>query len=168
MNRFSRVCAEILILLVGAGVVGTVSNSFIIAKGIDITRDYFPELPGHELQVAGFEDMVEYSDLLFESDGFIVILDARTDESYREGHIPGALQVDHYQKDKYLPDIMPMLEEAGVIVVYCNGGDCEDSILLATSLIQQHALNYDNVFVYEGGIKEWQDRGQEVAVGNDP
>jgi rhodanese-related sulfurtransferase len=187
MNRFSKTCAEILILVIVAGIVGIVSNSFIIAKGININENYFPELvrpprpplpgeddrppddaPEHGLQVAGFEDMVEYADLLFESDGFVVILDARTDEAYQEGHISGALQVNHYQKDKYLPDIMPMLEEAGVIVVYCNGGDCEDSILLATSLIQQFAINYDNVYVYEGGIKEWQEREQELTVGNDP
>ncbi len=185
MNRFSRTCTEILILVIVAGVIGIVSNSFIIAKGININENYFqrldppgppidkvdgtdPDAPEHGLQVAGFEDMVEYADLLFESDGFVVILDARTDEAYQEGHISGALQVNHYQKDKYLPDIMPMLEEAGVIIVYCNGGDCEDSILLATSLIQQFAINYDNVYVYEGGIKEWQEREQELTVGNDP
>lgn len=180
-----KTCLEMAGILVAACAVGVIANS-INADGIQIGNDYFPklsppppddnggdeprddQLPEHGLQSASFEDVAEYADLLFESDGYIMILDARDDASYKEGHIPGALQVNHYKQDKYLPDIMTMLEEAGVIVVYCNGGNCEDSILLATSLISQHGLPHENVYVYEGGIKEWKDRNQALTEGMDP
>ena len=44
-------------------------------------------------------------------------------------------------------------------VLYCNGGDCEDSQLLASKLL---ALGYRNVFDYRGGVGDWKRNGGRV------
>ena len=62
-----------LILLLGAGVVGIISNSFIIAKGINIRENYFERLepedgPEHGLQVADFEHVFARTRILIPSE----------------------------------------------------------------------------------------------------
>ena len=58
----------------------------------------------------------------------IVFIDARDDRHYQEGHIPGAYQFDRYYPEKHLPAVLPACLNARNIVVYCSGGNCEDSL----------------------------------------
>ncbi|UCG32961.1 MAG: rhodanese-like domain-containing protein [Phycisphaerales bacterium] len=98
----------------------------------------------------------------------IVFLDARDEDGYVDDHVPGAVLVNHYRQAKYLPAVMPRLMNAETIFVYCSGGDCEDSRFLASSLIYDHGLSSDTVFVYEGGIEEWIAKGKPTRKGNEP
>ena len=50
------------------------------------------------------------------------------------------------------------------IVTYCSGRECEDSLELATSLIQ---MGYDRVNVYIDGYPVWQKKGYPVDTGHD-
>lgn len=122
----------------------------------------------HGLQPAGSEKALKWFKDMPTSDGLVVFVDARPDLEYEEGHIPGALHVDHYRQDEYLPAVMDRLEAAQVIVVYCNGGDCEDSIFLSNDLIYEHGLPYEHVFLYEGGMKDWNAKGRPVRKGDAP
>ena len=103
-----------------------------------------------------------------QGDESIVFLDARDEDGYVDDHIRGALLVDHYRQAKYLPAVMPRLMNAENIFVYCSGGDCEDSRFLASSLIYDHGLSSDTVFVYEGGVEEWIVKGKPTRRGNEP
>ena len=51
------------------------------------------------------------------------------------------------------------------IVVYCSGGECEDSHMLATKL---HMAGFDNALVYKDGFPDWQKRGLPVHTGDTP
>jgi rhodanese-related sulfurtransferase len=97
------------------------------------------------------------------SGGGIVFLDARNDQAYTAGHIPGAYQLDYYYKEKYLPTVLPVLMSAVTIVVYCNGGECEDSELTA-SLLLQAGIPPSRIFVYAGGFSEWEAVGLPVEL----
>ncbi len=96
--------------------------------------------------------------------GAYVFVDARDDDAFREGHIPGAFQFDHYKLDRYLADVMPAVQQALKVVVYCNGGDCEDSEFAALHLLANGA-NPELVHVYVGGIKQWRAAGLPVETG---
>ena len=95
----------------------------------------------------------------------IVFLDARNDDDYLEGHIPGAYHFDHFHFDKYLPTIMPLCQAAQQIVVYCGGGDCELSENAAAMLGTDLRIPKEKIFVYGGGMTEWRNKGLPIETG---
>ena len=98
--------------------------------------------------------------------GLIAFIDARPgDEHYREGHIPGAWQFDHFHPENQLATILPACQTAQQIVVYCNGGECEDSEFAAMFLKDTVKVPPEKLFVYAGGIKEWESAGRPVELG---
>jgi len=86
--------------------------------------------------------------------GSIIFVDARNEQHYQEAHIPGAYHFDHYHPELYLPTLFPVLQQAQKIVVYCNGGECEDSEFAAIHL-GEYGIPKERILVYAGGIKEW-------------
>ena len=104
-----------------------------------------------------------FHDPLYERGG-IIFIDARNDEHYQSGHIPGAYQFDNYHPENYMGTVFPVCQAAQKIVVYCNGGNCEDSQFAALTLRDAQIPN-DKLFVYTGGITEWTNRGYPVELG---
>ena len=94
----------------------------------------------------------------------VVFIDARNDQEYQEGHIPGAYQLDHYRVENYLGTVLPVCQTAEEIVVYCLGGDCEDSEFAALTL-SQAGIPKTKLFVYGGGFTEWKTHGLPIEVG---
>ena len=94
----------------------------------------------------------------------IVFIDARDDQHYQAGHIPGAYQFDHYHAENYLATVMPLCQGAQQIVVYCNGGECEDSEFAAT-MLKDLGIGKEKIFVYGGGITEWNRSGRKIETG---
>lgn len=96
--------------------------------------------------------------------GLVVFIDARDDQHYAAGHIPGAWQFHHYRADDYLPTILPVCLTAMQVVVYCNGGECEDSEFAAI-MLRDAGVPRETLFVYAGGIIEWKAGGLPVETG---
>jgi len=94
----------------------------------------------------------------------IVFIDARDDRHYAEGHIPGAYQFDRYYPEKHLSAVLPACLNATKIVVYCTGGDCEDSEFAALAL-RDAGAPLERIVVYVGGMTEWTANGLPVEVG---
>ena len=59
---------------------------------------------------------------------------------------------------------MPVCRKAEQIVVYCNGGDCDDSETAAL-LLRDMGIPNQKLFVYGGGIAEWKANGLPVETG---
>ena len=97
--------------------------------------------------------------------GPIIFIDARNDEHYREGHIPGAYQLDRYHPENYLAAVLPACQVAQQVVVYCAGGDCEDSEFAALLLRDSAGVAGQKLFVYSGGMTEWASRGLPIEEG---
>lgn len=95
----------------------------------------------------------------------VVFIDARADQQYQQGHIPGAYQFDYYHWDNYLAAILPLCTAAEQIVLYCNGGACEDS-LLAARLLASANVPAQKLYVYNGGITEWATNGLPIELGS--
>ncbi len=96
--------------------------------------------------------------------GAIVFIDARDEEHYLGGHIPGAYEFDPYHPEKYFPAVLPVCRAAEQIVVYCNGGDCDDS-KTAALLLRDVGIASRKMVIYGGGITEWTTNHQPVEVG---
>jgi rhodanese-related sulfurtransferase len=94
----------------------------------------------------------------------IVFVDARDDRHYQEGHIPGAWQFDPYHAEIHLATVLPVCQAAERIVVYCTGGECEDSEFAAI-LLRDAGLPKEKLFVYGGGMTEWTTSGLPVEIG---
>jgi rhodanese-related sulfurtransferase len=116
------------------------------------------------LQVVNGEQAAElFHDPLYQQ-GAIIFIDARNDEHYQGGHIPGAYQFDNYHPENYMGTVFPVCQAAQKIVIYCNGGNCEDSQFAALTLRDAQIAN-EKLFVYAGGITEWTNRGNAIELG---
>ena len=97
-------------------------------------------------------------------DGRIVFVDARNPDDYQEGHVPGAYELDPYHPEKELGTVLPICQAAEEVVVYCTGGDCEDSDTAAI-LLQDCGVPGQKVFVYGGGFPAWKAARLPVETG---
>ena len=116
------------------------------------------------LQVVNGDEAAKLFHSALYQEGGIIFIDARNDEHYQGGHIPGAYQFDNYHPENYMGTVFPVCQSAQKIVVYCNGGNCEDSQFAALTLRDAQIPN-DKLFVFTGGITEWTNRGNAVELG---
>jgi rhodanese-related sulfurtransferase len=92
------------------------------------------------------------------TDGTYVFVDARADDPYQAGHIPGAIQCDYYRIDYYFPEVMQKASAAEKIIVYCNGGDCEDSLYVCGELLKAD-IPRAHILLFKGGWEAWTQAG---------
>ena len=88
--------------------------------------------------------------------GTAVLIDARRASLYKEGHLPRAVSLPAEETAKTLPSDVLALPREGTIVVYCEGGDCQSSLLLAKRL---HGERFKDIRVMTGGWAGWQAAG---------
>ena len=85
---------------------------------------------------------------LMDSESGYIIIDARTQEEYDEGHIPGAILIPEYEiADRAETEL---LDKNQLILVYCRSG--RRSKIAAEELVK---LGYTNVKEF-GGIIDWE------------
>ena len=125
--------------------------------------DRHPAYPYKEIT---FEEAVAIFDDPNTATGLNVFIDARDDDAYESGHIPGAIQADHYRLEEYIDRLLDFVQAAEKVVVYCNGGDCEDSMFLCSDLLD-FDVSCDKIHLYPGGWEEWAARNMPVAKGRE-
>ncbi len=94
----------------------------------------------------------------------VVFIDARNDEQYQHGHIPGAYHLDPYRPEKYLAAVLPPCQIAEEVVVYCTGGDCEDS-QFAAILLRDAGIPIQRLRIYGLGFTDWQSNHLPIEMG---
>ncbi len=97
----------------------------------------------------------------------VPFLDARRTRDYLEGHVAGARPVSVWESDVDQKVVALLGERDGSqpLVLYCSGGDCEDSHLLAQKL---WGAGFNNNLVYRDGFPDWVKRGGAVRRGEAP
>lgn len=101
----------------------------------------------------------------------VLFLDARRTSVYEQGHISGARPYSVWESD--IDDkVRKLFDERGdpqsqslPIVIYCSGGDCEDSHMLAQKL---WGIQFNDIYVYKDGFPDWQQHGGPVHTGANP
>jgi len=86
--------------------------------------------------------------------GLYMLIDARRPRDFAAGHLPGARHYDPYYPEQVDEVLLSELQAASRVVVYCNGGDCEDSESAALQLLGA-GVPAEAIQVYVGGISEW-------------
>lgn len=132
-------------------------------EGIETCRDYFAK-PQHSFPTVDTEEFEEYAVYLEDEAGDVVYLDARRRGQYERGHVPGAWNVPR-NDPAALEAALAALQDAAYVVIYCQGGNCEDSIFLAEDLVYRHGVDPSIVHIYEPGWEEWQKRGGAERAG---
>lgn len=91
--------------------------------------------------------------------GTAVFMDAREEEAYNDGHIPGAMNVPYDKLPKYYETITSTIANDQIIICYCWGPTCDFSDNLASELAM---MGYKNVVVFKGGWDAWQEAGYPI------
>jgi rhodanese-related sulfurtransferase len=100
-----------------------------------------------------------------------LFLDARRTAVFVEGHIAGARPYSVWESDidqkinALFAERSDPHEQNLPIVIYCSGGECEDSHMLAEKL---WGIQFNNIYVYKDGYPDWLRRGGAVRKGAQP
>lgn len=78
----------------------------------------------------------------------VVLVDVRTPDEYKEGHIDRAIEID-FRSDGFLDECLKKLPRDKKIAIYCRNGFCSHS---AAKMLQEKG--YDVVDLI-GGYNEW-------------
>ncbi len=93
-----------------------------------------------KLTAAEAKEMIDNED--------VIILDVRTEEEFRQGHIEGAILIPDYDLDKLAEEKLP--DKDATILIYCRTGN--------RSKLSSHLLigmGYQNIYDF-GGILDWR------------
>jgi rhodanese-related sulfurtransferase len=180
-----------LLVALGGLLFAVVANQ-VSPRGLNLSRNYFPgatgtnqsavrettvittnqspaEVAAGQVKAAGLKLASEQQVITWLAEPGhqtqkIVFVDARNEDEYLKGHLPGALIFYPYEPEKYFPTVVPACQSADQIVVYCHGGDCDDS-LSAANLLKQVGIAADKLWIYGGGMSEWETNGQPMEIG---
>lgn len=94
------------------------------------------------------------------ADKHVTLLDANGTDSYRDGHIPGAIDFasDGSKLEKALPK-----DKSALIVAYCGGPQC---MAYKEAAAKAKALGYTNVKHFTAGISGWKSAGEKTEKGS--
>jgi rhodanese-related sulfurtransferase len=98
----------------------------------------------------------------------VLFLDARRTKDYEQGHVRGARPFSIWESDiddKVLALLREERDPTQPVVLYCSGGDCEDSHMLGQKLF---GAGFNNLLVYKDGFPDWVKRGGPVGFGGRP
>lgn len=101
--------------------------------------------PGTEIS-----EFVDREDLLW--------VDARSETSFREGSIPGAVLVNEGDWEAGVERFLEVWEPDLTVVVYCDSEACGASEAVAARLREE--LGIERVEVLKGGWREWLEQGR--------
>jgi rhodanese-related sulfurtransferase len=126
--------------------VKTVSDSVLFGKG-EIKEKYFDKVVGYDQ----IKKLIGKDDVQF--------IDARSPEQYAKGHIGNAINLfPQMENQEELLNNVNELPHNKILIVYCDGGNCDLSHELAKILFD---FGYKQTFLYRGGWEEWEKRKSE-------
>jgi rhodanese-related sulfurtransferase len=81
--------------------------------------------------------------------GSFTLLDIRTIEEYKAGHIKGAKQIDFYQTEAFI-NYLQTLERDKNYLIYCRSGHRS-----GLALVAMKKMGFTNAADLEGGYSSW-------------
>lgn len=107
-------------------------------------------------------DPLEAAALMREHEGRkdFLLLDVRTVEEFRQGHIEGARQLDYYAPD--FTERFATLDRNATIVLYCRSGNRTSKV---SALARQ--LGFTRIFDLRGGILSWIKAGLPLTTSGE-
>lgn len=102
---------------------------------------------------------------LFNGNPPAYFIDARRKDQYEAGHVRDAfrLPLDAFKGRE--PAHMAVMPREDVYVVYCDGGNCDESVAVQKQLL---LAAYTKVYVMHAGYPGWVAAGHPTQTGEDP
>lgn len=101
--------------------------------------------------------------------GMADFIDARRGDEYAEGHIAGSFNIPPRAFSGQTPAAIQsqdhLVPDGRAVIIYCNGGDCDASHLVAQRLDE---MGFQHVFIMVEGYPVWAERGYPTETGPDP
>ncbi len=120
----------------------------------------FPLRPGQPIREISSREAAE----AFQAG--VPFLDARRTAEFELGRVRGAWSLPMWEStlEERLIEFEAKVNRPpeAALVLYCGGGSCEDSHLLASRLFQ---LGYRNLLIYRDGYPEWVAQGRPSTKG---
>lgn len=91
----------------------------------------------------------------------VQFVDARNASEFAKGHLPAAVLLSPDMFAAGLPEAAMTLDRGFPVVVYCTGGQCDSSKLVAIRLQQ---IGFTRLYIYEGGFDAWKAAGRPIDV----
>lgn len=99
-------------------------------------------------------DLATLTSLIQSGDAQLV--DARSAAEFATGHIASAVQIAFEDFQGRNPPAIDLLDRSRNVIVYCGGGSCDASILVAQQLV---ARGFSKIAVFKDGIEGWKAAG---------
>lgn len=159
-NRLKKIFFEVILIGV-ASLVLAVAVNFSRGEGLRLLDVYQPgdnpaSLPEMEVPPVDLETLKAFKD-----SGMVLLVDARDEESFRNGHIPGAVNLPLRTREESFELLRERLSSGITVVTYCVDPGCRDSTFLATWLAER---GITDIMVYTGGIEGWISAGLVVET----
>ena len=120
------------------------SLAAILLCGITLADDKKSDGATH-VDPAGAEKLIQ--------EGKVAVLDVRTADEYKEGHIAGAKNIDFTESD--FEKQAGELDKSKPLLVHCGSGRRSTSSL---EILQK--LGFQHLYHLDGGLKAWQAAGK--------
>ena len=99
---------------------------------------------------------------LWES-GEALFIDARSEDAFKQGRIPGAFSVPYDSLGEGDPEILKYLPTDQMLVIYCDGADCHASKAVYERL-RELGFSEEHMKIFHGGWNEWLKLGGETEA----
>ncbi len=130
-----------------------------VAAALEAEMARFPERYAEE--PVPLVEVGEVRELL-ERGADLLVVDAREPESYRRGHLPGAV---NYPYGNWLEEGKPLPPRDRDLIVYCNNQDCPIGRLWSEQAVQR---GYTRVRHMKAGFAGWEAQGLPVERAPGP
>lgn len=120
--------------------------TLVLLSGITLADDKKPTDVTH-VDAAGAEKLVK--------EGKVAVLDVRTPDEYKEGHIANATNIDFTEND--FAEKAGKLDKSKPYLVHCAGGGRSTSSL---DILQK--LGFQHIYHLDGGLKAWMKAGKPI------
>jgi rhodanese-related sulfurtransferase len=154
-----------IIILVGISVALAMLVNFFSPRGIalvgqwDTSRGVITANPTGAAEGKPEEiDTVARAREIFDK-GDVLFVDARSQDNYEDGHIPGAISLPVGQFDERIESLLDRYSSDQPIMTYCSGRTCEDSHDLAQFLSD---AGFTNVRIFIDGFPGWEAEGYPI------
>jgi rhodanese-related sulfurtransferase len=148
-----------IIILIGVSVILALVVNTLSPKGIALvgkwnTANLVENMAGEPKVI----DSVAWAKSIFEK-GDALFVDARSQNDYDNGHIPGAVLLPMAQFEAKIEFFLNRYPPEQPIVTYCSGRDREDSHDLAQALSD---VGFTNVRIFIDGFQGWEAKGYPI------
>ena len=154
-----------IIILVGVSVALALAVNALSPRGIalvgqwDTAEGVITASPGGDTAGRPQEiDSVALAKYIFDKDE-AVFVDARSQNDYDNGHIPGAVSFPVGRFEERVESFLNRYPAEQPIVTYCSGRACEDSHNLAQFLSD---VGFTNIRVFIDGLPGWKAEGYPI------